>query len=420
MFRLTAQKCLVRMILTIAAGLAVQPTSDSQQVDKSVLPEKYQTLPGSQGSAVALSGKLKGKASSAKSVLLSVLDAQKASLQFDNAPMVQAVLADDSDQHAQALFTGAMRDTQLTGIASVDLTNSGGTVNLVYDLAQSFPDSYSRMRQAFVAAAGAQYANAQLVPRQLADGSIISIPDGWYITSVNRGSVDLSGPDGEYVSLGAHAPVYSYPQPATFVAPCCDPVRAYQMIYAQISASGEKAGLPPQRLVAIVQWQPAPPVPNGQAAYILSEIDVAGRPYLAYNYVVAARTYGDPWEFYFSSVSAPKEIFQNVLPVMMEIWKSYRTNQNALINSPGQGPQSVPVSANAAIMEKLNADNSRISQSVTQSWNEILRTTNVSQVKASGRLNVDKSVAVKLTDALSAQTGSYWRVVPPSDLAGKQ
>jgi hypothetical protein len=51
----------------------------------------------------------------------------------------------------------------------------------------SFRDSYARPRGKAT----------PLHPVGLADGSVISIPEGWRITTSSRGAVDVAGPSGE-------------------------------------------------------------------------------------------------------------------------------------------------------------------------------------------------------------------------------
>src|SRR5208337_3279616 len=66
----------------------------------------------------------------------------------------------------------------------------------------------------------------------LADGSTVGLPPYWWVAAQNPGSMDLKGPRGEGISLGAAMPVYTSPPGAAIgayrpmVAPCCDPVRA--------------------------------------------------------------------------------------------------------------------------------------------------------------------------------------------------
>src|SRR5713101_7149949 len=179
-------------------------------------------------------------------------------------------------------------------------------------------------------------ADAPLHNIKLADGSTIGVPQGWTITAQGRGSVDLAGPNGEGISLGAAAPVYSQAPRAPYLppgylleAPCCNPVRAYQILFPQIAAGIAKMGGPVQQLQRIIETQPAQFPGRGQAAFILVELLVAGRPSLSYCLVIASPNYSDPWTFYLSGVLAPKELFQAELPLMLKVWKSFTANPDS-------------------------------------------------------------------------------------------
>jgi len=119
----------------------------------------------------------------------------------------------------------------------------------------------------------------------IADGSSISLAQYWNATHVGHGSVDLAGPRGEEMSLGAAAPVYRYVRrlpymPANYVlqAPCCDPVRAYVALFPQIATTlTQRLGKPTQFLDRIVEYQPTA-WPGGQAVYILSASRMGGAP----------------------------------------------------------------------------------------------------------------------------------------------
>ncbi len=220
----------------------------------------------------------------------------------------------------------------------------------------SFLNTITQRLKSLAQNAGAG-ADAPLHTIRLGDGSTISVPQGWTISAQGRGSVDLAGPNGEGISLGAAAPVYSQAPRAPYLppgylleAPCCDPVRAYQILFPQIAAGIAKMGGPVQQLQRIIETQPAQFPGRGQAAFILVELLVAGRPSLAYGVVIASPNYSDPWTFYLSCVSAPKELFQAELPLMLKVWKSFTANPDSFLQhlqhavqtmsaTSGQSPQ---------------------------------------------------------------------------------
>jgi len=129
-------------------------------------------------------------------------------------------------------------------------------------------------------AAAAAYSQT-LKTTVLADGSTVGLPPYWWVAAQNPGSMDLKGPRGEGISLGAALPVYSSPPgPAMgayrpMVAPCCDPVRATYALAPQIARGLRAARQPAPELRRVVASQPAS-APSGQAAYLLMELDLNG------------------------------------------------------------------------------------------------------------------------------------------------
>jgi len=90
------------------------------------------------------------------------------------------------------------------GVVSVSL-DGGGSVSLLFDRPDSFANSFLRLRQALAQNEGRGHTEVLLYRTTLGDGSSISLPRGWNVTNVGRGAVDLEGPYGEEMSLGAAA-----------------------------------------------------------------------------------------------------------------------------------------------------------------------------------------------------------------------
>ena len=98
----------------------------------------------SEGTGVAMYGALAETTGSASETLLALIAHAKA---FDPAPVSQLVLADETDRHAQALFTATAHGGPVIGVAAVALSNSGGDASLLYDSAEAFPASFPRLQQ---------------------------------------------------------------------------------------------------------------------------------------------------------------------------------------------------------------------------------------------------------------------------------
>src|SRR6266849_7028142 len=350
-----------------AAAQAVRPA------DPSVLPKRNQSFHDPQGSGMAVWGVLSGNPRSARAVLLALLEAGI----FDDVPVLQTVLLDQPDRHAQALFGANTKGMPVLGVATVDLGDGGGSVSFLYDRPQAFPNSFSRLRQTLARSGGRHHAEVPLEPIQLADGSSISIPQGWRVSAQGKGSVDVDGPNGEGISLGAAAPVYTRVQrlpymPAGYVlqAPCCDPLRAYQALVPQISAGMQKLGRPSQQLVQFVEAQPTV-WPRGQAVYVLSELRIGGRPYFNYALVATMPSYSDPWTFYISGVSAPEEVFRDEFPMMLKVWGSYTINPVVFTERLQHAAQTMKETAQ--MMRDTMAESSRAMHSAHEGWDQVIR-----------------------------------------------
>lgn len=399
-----------------------EPQGAVRAADQSVLPHEYQSFKDPQGSGVALRGMLTGNVTSARAVLLAFLENQQSSGPsgqariFDAAPVLETVLADDSGQRAQALFSAKVNGAPVTGDASVDLSESGGTLSILYDRVQSFGDSFSRLRQSLAPGEQVRAAEVPLVPWKLGDGSSISIPQNWTIANQGPGFVELHGPNGEAIVLGLHVGVWTRgPQGYVLVAPCCDPARAFEILFPQIAAGIVKTGGPAQQLVRIIEVKPASYSGPGQAAYILYESTIAGRPTMTLALVIAGQAYSDPWMFYFSGVQAPKELFEQELPMMLEVWKSWRATPNVPLKSPDPTGQSLEPIVKA--MQPSIAESSRTSLGVSPAWDQVLQGVPSPNTTKSGmRPVVDTAKSQKLLNQLTAQTGARWHVVPLSEM----
>ena len=171
-----------------------------------------------------------------------------------------------------------------------------------------------------------------LKPTTLADGSTIGVPAYWQVMGQSPGSVDLKGPRGEGVTLGNAFPVYRYnPAPALtsylpMVAPCCDPVRATEVLVPQIASLQHSVKQPAPELRRIVSSQPAAAFGATQAAYLLMEMDLNGHKLLEYAYVLCSPTGMNEWMYYLSGVAAPEAIFRDELPLMINVWNSWSVN----------------------------------------------------------------------------------------------
>jgi len=268
---------------------APPPPSGIPPVARSLLPTKVQILRDGQGTGIVIYGGLTGKGESALAVLAGFFAYSQA---FDHSPSVQLILADRDDRRVQALFTAAAGGGPVSGVAIVALTDGGGDVSVFYDYVGSFPASFPRLQQALSQSGGT--GTVPLSPVGLGDGSTIGTPRDWRLIGQGTGSVSLLGPLGELVSLGNAVPVNSR-GPGGMQTPCCDPVKSLQAVYPQIAAIEQRLGFPAQQLTGVVDSQPVEAPPGGEAAFVLANLNVGGRPYAYFARVQAVAGFTDPW-----------------------------------------------------------------------------------------------------------------------------
>jgi hypothetical protein len=383
-----------------ASEAAIQPAASA------LLPNHVQVMHDPQGAGIVMYGALTGKAASAVGVLLGVFTYSQA---FDPTPVLPLVITDQSDRHAQALFTAKVRGAPVTGIAVASLGDAGGDVSVFYDDSASFAASFPRLRQALAQSDGT--GTVALSPIRLGDGGEISIPPGWRITSQGTELVELLGPQGESLSLGATFPVYAGPGPAVLQGPCCDPVAALQAVLPQLATLAQRPGLPVPQLTAIVEAQPTPDPDGKDGAFILANVIVGGRPYGYFALANAVASFADPWTFHLSGAMAPQPVFAAELPTLLEIWRSYSRNPPDFADHLQQALPNMDATQQllrSTIIKRETAD-----YNASAAWTPVLT---AFASRNGGPAEVDNAAAQKLVDALSTEDGHSWRIVPPAEL----
>jgi len=383
---------------------ALPPASGVPPAARSLLPTAVQILRDTQGTGIVIYGALTGKADSALAVLSGVFAYSQA---FDRPPIPKLILADRDDQRVQALFTAAADGSPVTGIAVIALSDSGGDVSVFYDYAGSFAASFPRLRQALSQSGGT--GTVPLSPIRLGDGSKIGIPEGWRVIGQGSGSVDLLGPLGEFVSLGAASPVYSR-SPGGAQTPCCDPVKSLQAVYPQVAAVEQRLGVPPQLLAGIADSQPTTAPTGGEAAFVLANINAGGRPFTYFALVQAVAGFTDPWTLTMSGAMAPQAIFAEEFPTLLRIWGSHTANPPGFADRLQQAAQGMDATAQmlrATIAARETAD-----YNASEGWEPAIRGLAATE---GGQSRLDDALGQPLASMLGKDTDRTWRPVPVSE-----
>jgi hypothetical protein len=386
-----------------AAPAAASPTAQGiAPAPRALLPASVETVRDPLGSGIVMYGQLTGKADSAFAVISSIFAYSGA---FDPIPAPLLAVADKNDRLAQTLFAATVHGATVLGIAVVVLDDTGGNVSVFYDYAASFPASFPRLQQAL----GPGGANAGLTQLQLADGSQISLAPGWRVIGQGKGLVDLSGGQGEFVSLGNSIPVYDGPAAlsrSVAHGQCCDPIAALQAVFPQLAATAQPRGWPSQMLTDIVVSAPIDTQNGGQGALILAAVSVGGR---AYSYLALAEAIGgftNPWTLRLSSAMAPQPVFAAELPSLLSIWSSYSANPQGL----GERLKAVAQSI-GALQPMLQPAPDATQYRADGGWNDVINAV-VTHPGASGSSRVDDATVRNLLDRLAKDNGGPWHVAP--------
>jgi hypothetical protein len=384
-------------------------------------PAGYTVFQDPEGTGRGLFGTFNGNARSATLAARGLLGGLHG--YFDNTPAINVSLRDGADHQVQALFSAAIEGVPVDGVIGVELAGGGGSVSVLFDRPASLGASFRRL-QAQLAAHSASGTAARpaavLQPIGLGDGSTISLPQGWRVTSAGQGSVDLSGSRGEIMSLGGASPVFfAVPRIPNMsanyllVAPCCDPVRAWTTLFPQVASIASRYGVPPMQLVRVVEAQPVQH-PSGQAAFTLSEITIAGRPGFAFYLVIAMPGSADQWTYYTSGMSAPADVFKEEFGTMLQVWNSYSVNPQVFKDRLVQAAETMQETRN--IMRAGQANETRASLSAAEGWDQYIRGVQTIEGTDGRRHQVDNSSAQRLVDALNGSGTGHWRIVPTTEL----
>lgn len=379
-----------------------------------LLPTGVQILHDSQGAGLAMYGVVRGGVQSATGALRAVFAYSQA---FDPTPTLRLVLADQDDKHAQALFSATVQEISVTGIAVVSLSDSGGDVTVFYDNAGAFAASFPRMRKALSQNGGVD--TLVLSPLDLADGARIGLPAGWLVMDQGAGSVELAGPEGEFISLGVATQIYAHSPElggAVLRSPCCDPKKTYETLFAKLAAAAQRRGFPPQILTRIVETKLDPAPNGGEGALILSDLRVGGKEYGYFAAADSVPGFTDPWTFTLSGTMAPQPVFAAEFPALMQIWNSYRAVHPRFGVNLWFPDAVLGMSATQAMLNATIAARETVEYNASERWDELIHCIDNVASPACGPSQIGKPSPGTLADAFSADTGRPWHVVPEAEL----
>jgi hypothetical protein len=230
---------------------------------------------------------------------------------------------------------------------------------------------------------------ARLRPVPLPDGSgQMRLPAGWKITGANSGMVSAEGPEGN-VDLGIWFQVYT-PQAAAMlyarppiVAPYTEPARAIRVVAEQVWAVSARQGMPRGRWVRLIDQKPTPWA-NGKAAFVHFEYEIAGHGRFQSVALAAMMPLGDgSWIAYSSSVAAPSARFARSLPVLQEIWASWKVSDHVFRQRLTNALNSMKETHR--IYQQVNRDRQDAQDRSNRAWSHVIRETWVYEDRETGR-----------------------------------
>jgi hypothetical protein len=338
---------------------------------------------------------------------------------------------DAGDQRAEVVFRATLRGAPVAGVAYTVVGGGTGTAGLAFDHPRMLGQSLPRLMQLAGGAAGVP-PEAALNWRETAfpDGSgWLNLPDGWQVTFAHKGMISAKGPHGVfdrgvhiqvYTRAAAHSAtqVWSYlgvPMPfSPIVAEPTDPVSALTAITPQMNAVSQQMGLPPERILRVIEAAAVPP-PAGfsQAAFIDYELEVGGLRCRRLAHVLLGNLFSDgTWLYYFSQATSRAETFAQNLPVLVQIWGSSRTAQWVIQEAIDKALDSLREIGE--IYRQTNQNRERSQQRIHDKWTEVIRGTRIIEDTETGRrTGVNLGWSTEIVNTLNRHEGyNRYREIP--------
>lgn len=343
-----------------------------------------------------------------------------------------AAYRDRDDRMAQAVFAAQDRGEPMSGVVVSATAFAPGFLAVAYDRTDRLP----RSRDALLAALaehlptgpteGRPGVRWQTVP--LPDGSgSIRIPEGWRVTSAHQGAVDVAGPGGEAMSLGIGYPVAT-PEAATnpvtgqlldgLVSPPLDPVTAVRSLFPRVAELLQRTN-PTQPLLSAVRILEVAALQSsvgGQAAFVLWEARVGGRPYRAFSLVDCSPPASGYWMLYNSTLAAPAETFADAFPIMMEAWGGWRVDPAVFRRRLQQAYRTMQETHR--LLSQTHEARNRALESSLADWTEAFRGTRVVEDRETGeRRDFDIGWVDEQVEFLNERAGyERFRQIPLREL----
>jgi hypothetical protein len=416
----------------VAAGLPLPSGKDGGK-----LPASYSVL-SSQGEAWLVATHQRGGAA-----LAALRETVRGLAQyFDQPPRVTGGFAGRTDQQAQIVFETRLQDMPTLGVALAAVAEGQreAGVCVIFGKPEAVRGGFAELQRKAVALLARPPTRAgEPAPwrsERIPDGSgTLRLAEGWRIASASKAMVTVRGPGNQEVMLGIWMPVHTPDAERSFneqqaglgllprgsgalVAAMATPAKAIQDLMPQLSRLAANSGAPAISNITILEEKPAPSL-TGSSAFVLWDCDRTSGGTAARWRALSQATLGavgpGQWVFYVSQAAAPRDSFEKDLPVMVQIWSSWRIEDRVL-----QERLAAAAKSQQRTTEVIRETHDNLDQARTRAladWAEVIRGYRTAEDTRTGeRTQVDLGWSREIVEHLNEQAGSeIYREVPLRD-----
>jgi len=293
---------------------------------------------------------------------------------FDKPFTVTRAFSDANDQNLQAAFTAKLKGVPVRGVAAVMMEGESGQGTLLFDNAKTFSASFKTLAAKQNGGGGGGKATAapvKLTPQMAPDGSgQISLPPGYRITNSYQGTMDIVGPNGAVMALGA--PILCTRPEAAAMFPGTPPVNFNDPVRAMVdymNYQARKGGM--EMGLKVLDAQPVQNWPNGRAAFVRYSAQMSGKAFEGFGLFSIAPTDVNQALLYMSFIAAPRESYRAQFPGMLAAWGTYGVNADVFKGRLMAAAQSMRGMSD--IISGVNANQQQTSVKVNEAWSDYIR-----------------------------------------------